>query len=266
MKNLTFILAAAMALVSQAAFAQDDPMLFNHVALGISGGLDGAGINVALPVGNHVGIRAGYSMLPEGMLEVERNVEINESISLNTRDLDLETVAFKIGTQMSSGNVLVDLFPGKKSGFHFTVGGYYSFNTKFINITADMRKDPVSGKEYLRPDEYGHVFYSDPEKGLNRVTTDLDGFAHADFNVGTFMPYVGLGFGRGVRSDKRVSLLFDLGMLYAGDNLNVTTYDIDQQPVKITSDSVENKDEGLIDKVLSGMLPMVKLSLFVKLF
>lgn len=265
MKKLTFILAAAMTLFSQAAFAQgDDPMLFNHLAIGASAGFDGVGGNIALPIGNHFGIRAGYSTLPKTAF-VDQNFEVNDVVTLNTRELQLETVAVHADASISSGNVLLDLYPGKRSGFHFTVGGYYAFNTQPINVTGDMRQDPVTGKQYLAPEEYGHVFanYND----LKRVTTDMDGFVHADLNVGSFMPYVGLGFGRGVKADKRVSILLDLGVLYAGDSFSVNTYDIDDQPVYMTSASVSNKDDGLIDDLMGvGVIPMLKLSIFVKLF
>ena len=63
MKKLFLILIAAATLATPRALAQE---MFNHVALGLSAGLDGLGIEAATNLGNHFQLRAGYSLMPFG--------------------------------------------------------------------------------------------------------------------------------------------------------------------------------------------------------
>ena len=61
-KLIIFILTvvALAAFPSQRASAQ----YFDHLALGISAGVDGFGLQLAAPIGNQFQMRAGYACLP----------------------------------------------------------------------------------------------------------------------------------------------------------------------------------------------------------
>ena len=59
----TFTIVLAVALAGFTSRAQDSQMA-NHLALGITLGLDGIGLEAALPVSPYVQARAGYSIFP----------------------------------------------------------------------------------------------------------------------------------------------------------------------------------------------------------
>ena len=61
----TLFLALALSASGISAFAQEqDKQLANHLALGITLGLDGVGLEAALPITPYVQARAGYSIFP----------------------------------------------------------------------------------------------------------------------------------------------------------------------------------------------------------
>lgn len=231
-KSLTFLAAAL--LISANMFAQDidsyevfipedaeddlieavkpseDKMIFNHLALGASPFNPSTIVlpNLATTLTPYVQLRLGMDWFP-GVFKA--------SIFNKGNAFDIANFAFgdakydiKVNGHVNFGNLkfFADVFPGKRTGFHFTFG-----------FMADIFKGGV----------FGQVYTSEPflpqsdwqTKGIviagkGRIQTDANGNLNLGIKNNAVKPYLGIGFGRAIRPDKRVRVLFDLGIAYYG--------------------------------------------------
>lgn len=278
---LTLVLAFSCSLSAMNIYAQDgdssqkkDNLIFNHLSAGVSVGLDGVGAHLAAPIGRHFGVRAGYTFIPSynttildlpfigSQIDAEDlKFTINEG-EPSQRDIDLSKVDFGLTLNNFGPHLLVDLYPGKKSGFHFTLGAVMAQDKHFLSTTADL-----SGQ--LQPNEYASLGIS--YKGIPDITTDENGILHLDLRSNSIHPYAGIGFGRPLNMRHRVSVNFDLGIVYLG-KAEVYSYDYaaagGKADVQITSAGLENEDDGVIDDIIGKypFFPVMKLSINVRLF
>lgn len=278
---LTLVLAFSCSLSALNMYAQDgdssqkkDNLIFNHLSAGVSVGLDGVGAHLAAPIGRHFSVRAGYTFIPSynstildlpfigSQIDAEDlKFTINEG-EPSQRDIDLSKVDFGLTLNNFGPHLLVDLYPGKKSGFHFTLGAVMAQDKHFISTTADL-----SGQ--LQPNEYASLGIS--YKGIPDITTDENGILHLDLRSNSIHPYAGIGFGRPLNMRHRVSVNFDLGIVYLG-KAEVYSYDYaaagGKADVQITSAGLENEDDGVIDDIIGKypFFPVMKLSINVRLF
>ncbi len=278
---LTLVFAFSCSLSAMNIYAQDgdssqkkDNLIFNHLSAGVSVGLDGVGAHLAAPIGRHFGVRAGYTFIPSynstildlpfigSQIDAEDlKFTINEG-EPSQRDIDLSKVDFGLTLNNFGPHLLVDLYPGKKSGFHFTLGAVMAQDKHFLSTTADL-----SGQ--LQPNEYASLGIS--YKGIPDITTDENGILHLDLRSNSIHPYAGIGFGRPLNMRHRVSVNFDLGIVYLG-KAEVYSYDYaaagGKADVQITSAGLENEDDGVIDDIIGKypFFPVMKLSINVRLF
>lgn len=232
---------------------------FNHLSLGIGAGLDGASLQLGVPVGPLLQIRAGASYMPQfGIPYTVTNVHFDGD---TYGDVDLKaSMAFK------SMNAMLDFFPGKKTMFHLTAGIYYSpaffGNGAWANI--------VGTSNALDPEDYGDTGIM---IGNTLVTTDELGRLQASIATKQFLPYFGIGSGRAVGLNSAVSFLFDLGVCYLGkegfgaytEGLN--TLSGQRETVRVTSEDIDNRDKGILDIASRiPVMPILKFSLFFRLF
>ena len=260
-KTSAFLAALAVSLLSLSAFAQEDKQLFNHVALGVSAGIDGFGVEAVLPATPYLQIRGGYSFLP---FSYSKNVnlgqfELKDGTKVDLNNIPINAALWKGGL----GKVLLDIYPDKGIPFRFVAGAFFG-NGKLIGATMDMSN--------AIPEKYYRMGL-----GINQISfsTDEKGVANADAMVNKVLPYLGLGFGRCMQPKKRVTFSFELGVVYTG-GIKPTLYDY-SNPAQVQTSVVTSKDlimddgkqldKGIIDKV-SGIpvLPMMKLGLYVRLF
>ncbi len=247
----TTIFAAAALLLSS---AQASAQYFDHLSLGVGAGADGISLNLAVPVGNYVQLRAGGSYMPPiGITRQFTDFEYRPG----------ETVDLSVMGQMqiSAFNAMIDLFPGKETAFHFTLGLFAGDKT-IANVH--------NTKPYLDEESWGTDGIM---VGNTLVTTDSKGISKVNLDINKFLPYLGIGFGRPVPK-KAVSFVFDLGAIYTGglglytNGTNVKTGQTEY--VRITSDvlaEADLEDGGIVDIIGSiPVLPMMKFSLFFKLF
>ena len=278
---LTLVLAFSCSLTAMNIYAQDgdssqkkDNLIFNHLSAGVSVGLDGVGAHLAAPIGRHFGVRAGYTFIPSYNTTIPDIPIIGSKIDANDlkftvnegepsqRDIDLSKVDFGLTINNFGPHLLVDLYPGKKSGFHFTLGAVMAQDKHFLSTTADL-----SGQ--LQPNEYASLGIS--YKGIPDITTDENGILHLDLRSNSIHPYAGIGFGRPLNMRHRVSVNFDLGIVYLG-KAEVYSYDYaaagGKADVQITSAGLENEDDGVIDDIIGKypFFPVMKLSINVRLF
>ena len=249
MKRLTtFAFAACLLLfASQRASAQ----FFNHLSLGITAGLDGAGLELAAPIGNQFQLRAGYSTLSP-IYKYKRHFYL-EGLGVNgMSDLDAEVLA-----DLGGANLLADWHPG--GGVFFLTAGLYASKSSIITVRNIA--------PFLEKEDWGKLGVVAGDK---MIVTDDNGFVNLNLDVWPVRPYAGLGIGNAVRPDKRVSFLFELGACYTGGYFIHTygenTANFERGTLTITSADVGNEDMGIIDYLSTfPVLPLLKFGLFVRL-
>ena len=197
MKKLLLTFLGALLTVSGAR--ADEPVnefgVFKHMSVGIGIGTTGLGFQVAFPITDYLALRGGYSFLPSSLVDPTFTAKYTHDGGIKD-----ET---KVGTKlhMGDGDILIDIHPGKKTGFHFTTGFFVG---KEKLITA-KNTSPIYG--------------AGPGEGLiigdYTIGIAADGIARAAIKVNKFKPYVGFGYGRAVPR-KRVNFAFDLGVMFWG--------------------------------------------------
>ena len=254
-KRLILLLTATFALAS-AAFAQDRNFL-NHLSVGATAGTDGVGIQAAIPLGNHLVFRGSYV---DGFnIGYSKGFRVDMDKTWDNEDFHIhDEIVFKASLKMKDFRALVDLYPFKRAGFHFSVGAYLGLgNGRYFQLenTTPLPFDP---EEYHK---------SGISINGQFVTTDENGYVDAGIHVPQIRPYAGIGFGRPVSPDKRVSMTMDIGACYWNTpTLQLTDYF--GEPVIVTSESVQNIDEGWIDKAAgyAKFYPVVNLGIHIRLF
>ena len=125
-KIITVFLVLAVSAMS--AFAQEDKQIFNHLAVGPTIGFDGLGIEIATTLTPFVQIRAGYSITvpPSVTIQGKSISALPETIEINDEQRPLRDVASIKGRfNFGAPKVLFDIYPGRNTGFHFTLGAYF---------------------------------------------------------------------------------------------------------------------------------------------
>ena len=261
MKRLFTLLLASAVMATASA---QDKQVFNHLAVGATAGFDGVGLEVAAPVTPFLQLRAGYSVFLPTSITVNDLDILPETVKINGEKRPLrEVTPVKAHFNFGAPKVFLDIFPGRNTSFHFTLGAYFA-NPQLLSFDVDLRQT-------LSKEEYASAYLEITDNQANTsVSSDKNGFAHADYSGNAIRPYFGLGFGRGVNPDRRVSVTFDMGVLYWGTP-KVQAYDytmIDAgHAVPVTSAMLNNRDNGLMDALGKlSILPVLKLNIFVRLF
>ncbi|WP_461148737.1 hypothetical protein [Spirosoma pulveris] len=188
MKHLLYLLILALPLV---ATAQNDtpagaaratrplPLYKPGFALMLSAGSTGGGVAVGYSINRSVAVRVGANLFNyDGTLK-------------SGKDTDDIQIGFDYTVKLKNADLMVDLYPFKRSGFRLTGGAYYNINT--VTFFGKPTKD---------------VKFNDTVFTIDEVGT-LDG--KADFNK--VAPYVGLGFGNPY-TRKRLKFMVDIGFFY----------------------------------------------------
>ena len=249
--------AALLTLICVNGQAQDK-QLFNHLSLGISVGLDGVGAELAVPVSPYVQLRAGYSIYPYTFSKWTTNDDyVFEDVHLGP--FPVTFTMWKGGC----GKILLDFFPGKKTPFHITAG-VFAGPGKLFHWEANM-------VDYIEPEDCGTREFT--YRGFT-FSTDANAYVKADAQLKHWAPYAGLGFGRAVDPNKRLSISADLGVLITGGT-RIQTYNYvhnpDGEPVILQSSNLvtpggRQLDKGWTDRMAkSPVLPMLRITVFFNL-
>ena len=299
-KILSAILAMGLAVSASAQdYSGNDPQLFNHLAVGLDLiNLNGIGIQVAVPVTPFMQLRGTFDFMDAHVAvynAVVKSVANSKNIEAlkgginpflySAKDLGIEAGSYKIDQvdiaatlQSRNINLFLDLFPGKNTNFHFTVGAVFSLTPKG-NITATATA-LYQGHNAIPESKWTTARICD-------ITTDKEGLLQVgvQYKLNTIRPYFGIGAGRPVSRDKRVSVSFDFGVQYTG-GLRLVSYDYFDNPDKPKTvvldaawlDKYPDIKEGIgeqsyndIKKYMGYLnmvpvVPVLKLSLFVRLF
>ena len=249
-KTILSILTAAAMLALSAVNAR--AQYFDHLALGITVGVDGFGLELAAPLGNQFQVRAGYSMLPP-MWKPHKVFSLTETASHDKTDVDIEAIV-----KLGGANLMFDWHPAGK-GF-FLTAGMYAGARKVLTV---RNREP-----FLDEEDWGTAGL---EIGNVVVTTDEKGIAQANLKVWPVRPYVGLGYGTAIDATKRVGFNVELGTCFTGGykvyatGTNLETGESGE--VHATSSALNNEDQGIVDKMGKfPILPILKAGLFIRLF
>ena len=245
MKKTVFSALAAVLLLAPNAGAQ----VFNHLSLGVGAGTDRVSFELASPIGNHVQLRAGFgtafgAKLYSGSIDMSDILDDNPLLA--GQDL---TSDFDLRLGRNDAHLLFNIYPFAKAGFHVTVGAY--FGTPVLarlnvwNIPAEA--------------ELAGLTVNDKPIKIENGTTNA-----SLYSANSFRPYFGLGFGRAVRADRRVTFTTDLGALYQGPlgaSIAGTAGDIE-----LMSDEMWDELGVAGLKSVLGFCPTINFHLFVRLF
>lgn len=214
--------------------AQDvnDLGIFNHLGVGAGVGTTGVSVEVAAPVTQYVAVRGGVNIVPSFKFETGLDIYYDkETIPVNTHILkganDMaedhgqvepnynipSDVDIDAKTSLTTGHLLFDVFPFKNSSFHLTAGAYFG-SSKIISVynqQPGVLSGVVEANETLPPDK--QIGY---KLGDYVLTPTPDGNLNGYIKVSGFRPYLGIGFGRPVPMNHRVTCNFDMGVQFWG--------------------------------------------------
>lgn len=248
------------------AQTKKDKQLLNHLSIGVTAGVDGVGGQIALPVGSHLQLRGGYSLLLPRTFNTEFDTDnLPQGVRTELNVPSGEKINLSASLPFSTGKVLLDIFPTKKGGFHFTVGAHIG-GEDYLNIVAPLTM--------MDPADWNTTYIM--VNGA-KVGTDAQGNLKAGVKVPKVNPYAGLGFGRAISSNSRkfVTFTMDLGVIYTGGKHSVYVNDLNGNPVQIDGQAIKDISGGklngqiqdIVDKALGlPVIPMLRFALNVKLF
>lgn len=258
MKKILVLVFAAAILAAPRAQAQDS-MMFNHMAMGVTLGVDGLGLDLAFPLGNTIQLRGGYGIDAYGsLIPVTANLDLGTIEGRNLNNIPVSAKVWSSGT----GHLLFDFFLSKKSGFHFSAGAFAN-NGKLLSVAADLSK-VLDSADWAKT-------------SVNGLTTDKKGTAYVDVKHWAVMPYLGLGFGRALNPEKTFNFVFDMGlMLWGSPELQSRKYtaasDYNEfETVAITAQSMGLKEGEQAAKLLNlvseiPVCPYIRFGFYFKLF
>lgn len=218
---------------SSPAMAQRELGVFNTLAVGVSAGSVGIGVDVATPVTPYFAIRGGVSIMPgfHPTTDVDANLKY-QGTEITT------TVNLKGDTKRTSGELLVNFYPFPSGVPFFVTAGASFGGSKLLKI--DGHSDELA--EYMKAASDAGIVISDAGIviGDQKIPVDKNGNVSGGFEVSKVRPYVGLGFGR-VVPKKRIGVQFELGVQFHGrpdlytstGRLSKAAYDEDDDFTKI---------------------------------
>lgn len=213
MKTKLLLVSLLMTAITFSANAQEkkDKNIFDHLAVGLTVGTPGIGVDVAAPIGNYVQLRAGFATFPK--------IKINTDLDVNI-PADAQTAGYKIPdgsigveakTGFTNGKILADVFPFKHCAFHVTAGAYFG-SSSIVKAYNKNDEDLKGVAEYNKDYPNNRIGV---ELGDYLLTPDENGHVEAQIKTWAFKPYVGLGYGRAV-PNKRVGFMVELGCQFWG--------------------------------------------------
>lgn len=273
---------------------------FKSLSFGVELGTTGVGVELALPmVTDHIVLKAGFNA---PSLALNRTFTINPtfvndkiaavnsqitSLGLDASDIidtrfsDMDLTASPV-VNFSTAKLLLELYPSKRSSFHFTIGAYYGMGDNLINATVSTSQstwdeykalvseiDAINAKYAgvpgyvaqstdLKVNFDGKTYGIKEENGVGSVTANLQ--------VARIRPYFGIGVGRSVPKS-HVGFQVDLGFWYHGKpeitSPNEISYDADAYDI---SASVPTMDTMMSYLDYALIYPQLTLRLIYKIF
>ncbi|MCR4918607.1 MAG: hypothetical protein K5928_02155 [Prevotella sp.] len=260
-KRLTILLAVVFATTGVSAQQNSklraEDGLFNHLSVGISTGLTGPGIDVAMPVHKLVTVRAGISGWSLGDIKfkaINTATEITEMQMVEDDAVRMAQMEDKVELALKPNfwnfYLLGEVHPFTNVPFYFSAGLFFG-SKHFI----DFRNTNEGALGFLyeanqKVEDYNRLFLTDyPPIGLKFgdyvFTADKNGNIDVRMKTNAVKPYIGIGFGQQLAKKHRLSLAVDAGLLFWGT------------PKFVLNDETEIKSSGK-NSGITGALSWLK--------
>ena len=262
MKKLFIVCGLALLGLQNVSAQDEDTWVPKQLGIGVGVGTTGISVDLSTTVNRWFGVRAGVDIVPEIKVNTDldlgtqglnddfqdmtrRAEQINQAAGHTIIDLSglpnglPESMGVQGKLSNTTFHLLVDFYPFKNSSFHATTGFYMGgkefisvYNkedgflkpiTQWNNAVLNPNSLPEAARQYVQGQqmigaELGDYFIApDPEDNGN---------VKATIEVGSFRPYLGIGFGRAVPRQSRIGCQFDLGVQFWGTpKVYAPTYD-----------------------------------------
>ncbi|MBQ0049740.1 MAG: hypothetical protein KBT12_05860 [Bacteroidales bacterium] len=288
MKKFLLSLALASVVSAQAQIA-DDKNCFNHLSVGLGVGTTGVSIELGTPICPFVTMRAGVDIMPKFTITNHFDYDRPEALDkvpiylLEHRYINIPEYGAKVEVKgkpyKTQGKLLFDIYTGKNSMFHVTVGATFGSSTiasvratdKAIRAVeqynADITPGP-DGQSMIQPEDDPQYKDGIKIRVEGYSVTPNEGRVRIDAVTNAFRPYIGFGVGRTVPR-KRVGCKFDMGVEFWGKPKVVDHYANNGKGHTITADEPGiTKDFRDVIKVLNKIpvYPTLKFTVFGRIF
>lgn len=258
----------------------DDNNVLRHYSLSVGAGTTGITADLGTMVSDYLSLRGGVDYMPKltysTWLDMDA-VNLTADVPYTFQDVPSsireqygipDKVEVEGKYNSFTGHVLLDIYPAKGCGFHFTVGSYFSKGgsklAEAYNKEEGVLKNVADynarrGVFAIVPEKYGEVA---ARWGGYSVTPDDQGNVNAYIKVNNIRPYVGLGFGRAVPKS-RINCQVDLGVQFWGRPAVYNGVNGEH----LTAEGAEGEDGGLL-KLISNLkvLPVLSIRLAGRFF
>jgi hypothetical protein len=224
----TMIFALAVAKAQNADKLHEPDGLFNHLSVGLSTGLTGTGIDVAMPVHKLITVRAGFAGMGWGEIKFKAINTASEITQMQMVEEDaikraqqVDKVELAVKPNFWNFYLLGEIHPFNNQPFYFSAGLFFG-SQNFIHFRNT--NDGALGFLYdanQKVADYNRVFHTnyDPiglKFGDYIFTADENGNIDVRMKTNAVKPYIGIGFGQHFAKTHRVSLAVDAGLLFWG--------------------------------------------------
>ncbi len=222
------IISASVAKAQNVDKLHAEEGLFNHLSVGLSTGLTGTGIDVAMPVHKLVTVKAGFSGWGVGDIkfkaintatEITQMQMVEEDAMKRAQMVDKVELAAK--PKFWNFFLLGEVHPFKNQPFYFTAGLFFGSQT-FMHFRNT--NDGALGFLYdanQKVEDYNQLYHTNyPPVGLKFgdyvFTADEQGNIDVRMKTNAIKPYIGIGAGQNIAKTHRVSLAVEAGLLFWG--------------------------------------------------
>ncbi len=225
---LTIMFTATVGMAQNADKLHAEDGLFNHLSVGLTTGLSGAGIDVVMPVHKIVTVRAGFAGWNLGDIKFDAINTASEITEMQMVEADAvkrskmsDKVELAAKPNFWNFFLLGEVHPFKNQPFYFSAGLYIGSQNFFhFRNTNEGALDFLYYANQL-VDDYNHVFRTNyPPIGLKFgdyvFTADEHGNIDVRMKTNAVKPYLGIGFGQHLAKTHRLSLAVDAGLLFWG--------------------------------------------------
>ena len=207
--------------------------IFQHLGVGIGIGTTGVTFDLGTDVTDYVTVRAGLDFFPniKADFDLKTGFETSYDKSKATAagySLPNGDIKIQGKTNLTTGHLLFDIHPFKNS-IRVTTGLYFGSskiitvenknNAELIGVAnwnADVSQLPGGPLAPLAVANGGTLPRIGVEMGDYFLAPDNNGHVDACIKVNSVRPYLGIGFGRLVPKNSRLTCNFDLGVQFWG--------------------------------------------------
>ena len=202
--------------------------LFNHLSVGLTTGLSGAGIDAVMPVHKIVTVRAGFAGWGIGDIKFKAINTATEITQMQMVEEDavrraqmVDKVELAIKPNFWNFYLLGEVHPFNNQPFYISAGLFVG-SQNFVHFRNT--NEGALGFLYdanQKVEDYNRLFHTNyPPIGLKFgdyvFTADENGNIDVRMKTNAVKPYIGIGLGQHLAQTHRVSLAIDAGLMFWG--------------------------------------------------